>query len=148
MKIVLSFFIVLTFLFLGCGEGREVSKFSLVYGYDFTKYTAQGFLFTPELYNGDYDAIGLIEISIYPEVRLNDYVDDNKYDTWHRKGQNERCLIGNVTSNEILDSLYNYTKKMGADAVTKLKISESESMSNGEILYTGIKASGFAIKRR
>ncbi len=37
---------------------------------------------------------------------------------------------------------------MGADAVVRLKIDETDPVTNGEITYRGIKASGFAIKRK
>lgn len=131
-------------LFAGCGGGYDVSKTITIYGYDFTKYTANGFLFTPESYNGKYDAIGLIELSIYPEVRLNE--GEKKYSTWDE--QDIKWSIEKISASEVLDSLYKYSKRMGADAVVNLIISETEPRTNGEIVFKGTKVSGFAIKRK
>jgi hypothetical protein len=45
----------------------------LISGYDFTSYTERGFLFTPEQYLGDYDAIGLLSLEIIREVKKINY---------------------------------------------------------------------------
>jgi len=136
MKLLFSLSIGLIILIAGCRQGYELSKTTLVYGYDFTKYSSQGFLFTPESYNGDYEAIGLIELAVYPEVRKKESAStEKKFDTWenveeYREG---RWFIEKVSASEVLDSLYNYTKQMGANAVVRLEIGETESKSNGEI---------------
>ena len=72
MRIIYSLLIGLIILIAGCSEGYDVSKTVFIYGYDFTPYTAKGFLFTPESYNGDYDAVGLIELAIYPAIKFNE----------------------------------------------------------------------------
>ncbi len=72
MKYLLLFLLSLSvFFFLVASAGKEMPKIAYCHGYDFTKYTANGFLFTPEPFNGDYDAIGLIELAVYPEVKKN-----------------------------------------------------------------------------
>jgi hypothetical protein len=38
-------------------------------GYDFTVYTQQGFLFTPESYNGRDQSIGSLPVTVWPEMR-------------------------------------------------------------------------------
>ena len=149
MKFIFSFFIGLVILIAGCGQGYELSKSAIYYGYDFTKYSAQGFLFTPETYNGEYESIGLIEAEIYPKVsRTRPSDDKSAFDTWTLGTSGTRWYVGSVSADEVLDSLYTYTKQMGADAVVRLEIGETESRSNGEITFKGVKASGFAIKRK
>ena len=143
MKITYSLLIGLIILIAGCSEGYDVSKTVFIYGYDFTPYTAKGFLFTPESYNGDYDAVGLIELAIYPAVKFNEK--EKKYTSWYPE---KRWSVGDVSANEVLDSLYKFTRRMGADAVVRLKIDEAEPKTNGDIIVNGIKASGFAIKRK
>ena len=68
MRYISFLFIIIILLVTGCKTGYNVSKTAIVNGYDFTKYSAKGFLFTPESYNGEYEAVGIIEISLYPEV--------------------------------------------------------------------------------
>ena len=128
----------------GCREGYELAKTFNVYGYDFTKYTAQGFLFTPESYEGDYESVGLIEMYLYPEV--TNEVDENQ-DAMTRSGYSY-WYVGKISAAELIDSLFNVTKEMGADAVVRLTINQTEPISNGVINFRGIKASGFAIKRK
>jgi hypothetical protein len=119
-----------------------------VNGFDFTEYSKQGFLFTPESYNGEYESIGLIEVAFYPPVTKDTLrINEEKWDSWLRS-EFSRWYVGVISSNELLDSLYNYTNRMGADAVINLRISETEPKTNGVVLYSGIKASGFAIKRK
>ncbi len=148
MKYILFLFAGVILLFAGCKEGYEVSKTSIVKGYDFTKYTSKGFLFTPEPYNGEYDAIGMIEISLYPAVTEDENKIYNSSDTWDRGTSFSNWFVGKITASEVLDSLYNYTKKMGANAVVRLQIEDALPRTNGEIVVQGIKASGFAIKRK
>jgi hypothetical protein len=147
MKIFYCFTLLCLLFYISCETAYNLPKQSFVYGYDFTKYSANGFLFTPESYNGEYDAIGLIEVEIYPEVTKDKPRDSNKWDTWNRPNLPD-WYISRVSGEEVLDSLYKVTKSMGADAVVNLKVTETEPMSNGEVTFKGVRASGFAIKRK
>ena len=146
----ISSIIFITLLFIyGCMEGYDLNKTVSVYGYDFTKYSAKGFLFTPEPYNGEYKSIGLIEVTIYPPVSRMKIPEPKSFDTWHNQNYKQgEWYIGSISANEVLDSLYNYTKNMGADAVVNLQITDAEPKTNGVVYITGVKASGFAIKRK
>ena len=155
MKFLVYSFLLFTysFHFMGCSSGKEMSQIMIITGYDFTKYTKLGFLFTPEKYNGDYESIAYIKLSIYPSVKKMSYDEflktdsSNTSDKW-KSNKGYKWKIDKIPTSEILDSLYNYSKNKGADAVTNLDIEPTEAISNGKIFYSGIKASGFAIKRK
>ena len=149
MKYLQFFLLGISIFLIGCSLGPEMPKTVVIYGYDFTKYTASGFLFTPEPYNGEYDAIGLIDLIIYPEIKktkTDSYTMDEEYKMVNKRSAGLQA--GEVTAREVLDSLYTCTKKMGADAVVRLKIENTPGFNNGINSTMGIKASGFAIKRK
>lgn len=141
MKKILYLSIPLMLIYLsGCSQGIVMQKSMIVSGYDFSKYSKIGFLFTPEKYNGSYESIGLVEVDVYPAVLDKAYYDDTqrKFDRWS---------VDKISTSEVIDSLYAVCNKMGANALTNFKIEVSNPASNGAITYYGIKASGFAIKR-
>jgi len=152
--IVLIIIGTVSFGYYGCYEGSELSQQTIFSGYDFTKYTNNGFLFTPEKYNEKYAAIGIVKLTILPAVKKaekNKSINNSStnYDTWNRdKSISVDWTVERVTAQDVLDSLYNYSKNMGANAITELKIVPSEEFSNGKIFFRGITASGFAIKRQ
>lgn len=140
-SILLAFFTIFTFYFVGCFYGIETQKSMEVNGYDFTKYSKIGFLFTPEKYLGNYESVGLIEVKLYPEVKAEKTYDEHKhkFDYWK---------VEKILPSEVIDSIYVVCKNMGANALMNFKIDKTDLVSNGAIYYYGIKVSGFGIKRQ
>ena len=138
MKKVLIFIGLLSFY--GCTTSETVNlsrdKEIFVSGYSFLKYSEMNFLFTPEQYLEDYESVGLIQVEIFPEVKKG-------WVTFKYQPYN----IERITPEEVLDSLYYVATKMGADAVVRLNI-ESMIKSHYDLLLLGIRAYGFAIKRK
>lgn len=149
MKYFNSLLIIISLSFLQCGHNLEIEKQVYISSYDFTEYTNKGFLFTPEKYNGEYESIGLIEVEIYPGIeKIKDKAQLNSGDTWRSSASYKLYKYSQtITPYEVLDSLYNISYKMGADAVINLEILRSE-IQHYEITIEGIRASGFAIKRK
>jgi len=114
-------------------------------GIDFSKYTAQGFLITPELYRGDYESIGLIDYKLMPGARFQ--TPDGKLATLPYYPGNERWYGGKISISQTLDSVYLICKKMGADALMNFKVEQPEDV-HAEITIKGYTISGFAIKRK
>lgn len=148
MKIgsIILLFILFTLLFLGCSREIDLVKKIYIYGYNFTNYTSQGFLFTPEPYMGEYESIAILEIEIYPEIEMrkergSQYGASN-YDepNWTFKP---------IQTKEVLDSLFYIARRMGADAIVRLSIHDVSQERQGFPLrlIPGKKAYGFAIKR-
>ena len=133
----------------GCSTTLENAGGFYVRGYDFTKYTEQGFLFTPESYLGAYEAVGQIHVDFIPEVR----------DSRTHRNDLPRLLPGydlvshdgkfyhveQPNKEDIIDHLYELSVEMGANAVTNFYVSTSswEGVSDIRILTI----SGFAIRR-
>ena len=140
--------LIIPLLFNACSYGSEVPKSVLISGYDFTKYTEKGFLFTPEQYLEDYDAIGLLNLEVIPEVRKVPYGTRASEHGWEIiVGTTRYWQVEEISSGEVLDSLYKKAVSMGADAVVRFNL-EAIPHNNGDVNYYGLQASGFAIKRK
>lgn len=122
-------------LFSYCSAPKETQKFSVYRSYDFTPYSAKGFLFTPEKYTGTYESVGIISVEVYPEIKKNP-----------RESDFENYIAGSVTTNEVIDSLYYMSIEMGADALINFYAEKFDALVGG-IWVKGIAAGGFAIKR-
>ena len=149
MKIFYSIMaICIMLLLLSCATGYEVRKTVLVSGYDFRKYTEQGFLFTPEEYLGDYESIGLLNLEVLPEIRKVPYGTRASEKGWEIViGTTRYWQVEEISSVEVLDSLYKEAIGMGADAIVSFNL-EAIPHYNGDANYYGLQASGFAIKRK
>ena len=139
MKRFLSIALLLIF---GCAAQKEVGKIVLHYGFDFTKYTAQGFLFTPETYTGSYESIGIVKTIIFPAVKHSKEQKQKESGDFYL---DENWVVEDLEANEAVDELYKRAVSMGANAVTKFDIRRTEYM-NGYVVVPGFEVTGFAIK--
>jgi hypothetical protein len=144
--------LIISFITISCTSTNlgltEWDGDTYTFGYDFTEYSEKGFLFTPEKYNRPYDAIGLVEIVIYPKVRQA-YSNQNSL-----SGENSRFVkIGSTyyrievpQSDVLIEDMYQKATDLGADALTNFRIDEI-SLTNNSYQIPSLKISGFAIKR-
>ena len=121
-------------------------------GFDLTKYSAMGFLYTPYRYDRDYKSIGILSLLATPEANLVDRTVDERRSDY---GVPKKWKINKIRVELALDSLYQAAIHMGADAIVDLQIigiSESYKTTMDQIDYPvtlyGYKISGFAIKRQ
>lgn len=132
---------------------RHVPSESILLGYDFRPYTEKGFLITPEMYQGNYDAIGLLDYILLPEARrtlkvVGAYRDENG------RVVQEKQFSWDVESIDVavaIDSMYMECVKMGADALVNFSVTtEGKSYTDYDpsLYMTGYRISGFAIKRK
>jgi len=133
---------ILTLIFFVSCHVKEIEKFSRYYSYDFTNYTKNGFLITPESYNGEYESIALIMVEVFPEVRRKSQQDDPKNKSY------ENYLLGDISTKEVIDSLYYRALRKGADAIINFNTNHNVFYMNGSLKVNGIAASGYAIKRK
>jgi hypothetical protein len=132
----------------GCAGGREMERSITVSGYDFTPYTSKGFFISPEQYLSPYEPIGVIRISVFPEVKK--YASFTAYDVKKYalvRGVPRDWLVENVDLRAVIDEAYRVGSKMGADAIVRFLV-DMKPMTNGEITYATYEVSGFAIKRK
>ena len=147
MKKLLLLIMLFTF---GCvSKTSYVPEIYMVLGYDFTKYTEKGFLFTPNKYQGNYESIGMITLIYYPEANL---VKTTKKSETGTSSVSYDWKVNNLNSSLLLDSLYSLSSSMGADAFTEFSITDTKEMSYGvgsvsPISIKGTTISGFAIRR-
>ena len=138
----MKYFIIISLIFFSACRVKEVQKLTLYYQYDFTDYTKKGFLITPESYTGQYESIALITVEIFPEVRKKTLEDDPQ----NKKFAN--YILGDISTKEVIDSLYTRAVKMGADAIINFNTNHDLHYTNASLRVSGISASGYAIKRK
>lgn len=115
---------------------------------DFSKYAKTGFLITPHDYSGEYEAMGLISISVVPEARL---VSKSYKHSSGPTATKEMWDIGQLDINTIIEALHKRAVSLGADAIIDFKVTTVERQ-HGEgtlksVKITGYELEGFAIKR-
>ena len=120
-----------------CGTSRQIPQTTVVSVLDFTPYSQQGFLFSPASYYGDFDSIGFVTVTVYPECNFDT---QSSEEVWERECQE-------ISTRDGLDAMYQTAKDMGADAVTNLEV-RPISVTVKRVRMGGIEVSGFAIKRR
>ncbi len=143
---LLTFFVFLS----GCGSHPELyEKRTEASGYDFTKYTDRGFLITPEGYSGEYQSVGVLNVTVWPTVEelnaeeappLTDPIDTGS-------GSKKWYITEPVSPQEAVDSLYTLADSMGADAIINFETEATKQDLNGGVTRIGIRARGYAIER-
>lgn len=104
---------------------------------DFTPFTKQGFLFTPEPYHGNYESIGLITVSVLASgerKRLRPGIYDWDWD------------LTPLQTDSVLNYFYQEATLLGADAVVRLSLTSSIADVVGQSVPR-VTATGFAIRR-
>ena len=141
----LSLVLVVGFLAWGC-QSSEISYIPAeteAYGYDFREYSAEGFLFTPYDYEGDYQSVGMVTFIAWPEAEK---VEASRK-VQQRTGKTEVWRVGEVTPSEAINEAYQKASQMGADALIHFEVnSTSKTVAGAEL--SGIEVSGFAIDRQ
>ncbi len=137
---ILLFFLTLT----GCQQSaplistiNPVSDFRDI---DLRPYTKKGFLITPGEYHGNFEAIGIINYSLWPGAkrRIINITAGPVAKDWE---------VENVKIDEVLDRAYKEATALGADAITHFDVRSITRTIEGATL-TGVEISGFAIKRK
>ena len=138
--------IVLLFWVWSCTEAPKFSPEEFEFQpISFKKFSDKGFLFTPNSYDRQYQSIGMVDASIYPEANLQNT------ESGSPTGRIIYWLQEPVNMDKALDSLYEACVQMGADALVQLKfrsVSKIKYKSTTKPLEVfGVNIKGFAIKR-
>lgn len=147
-----SILFIIGMLLAGCATNRPTAQESVMYptGYNFTEYTAKGFLFTPEGYTGDYESVGLIWINYQPRFI---YLPDpdvpriTGYRVYKEPGVSHWWRVSYPDPAEMIDQAYNLAMEMGADAIINFEIA-STPYTNGTLTVSSSYLTGFAIRRK
>ncbi len=146
--------------FISCAPVKEIYPVEVLFGVDFRPYTQKGFLFTPEKYTGEYESIGLLDLSRSPGAQyviLNSKANprfsrfSSEQEVFYQYG----WKIDSISIPMMIDKFYSICIDMGADAVMNFEVYGKEALrvqpvfSNKnppELPFLGIR--GFAIKRK
>jgi len=136
--------IILYFLFLlSCKSVNQVSSITEYIVIDLRRYTEQDFLITTEKFNENYEAIGLLELSVFPgatRLRNGQVLPENTY----KQGF---WAVEKLSTEEAIDEIYNRAKEMGADAIMNFELTTVKKTIAIDLQLSGFKMKGFAIKR-
>ena len=137
--------IISLILIVACAEIPETQRSVFVTGFDFTEYSKKGFLFTPETYVKDYEAIGLISATIMPAIKKSEYgIKKEGYISMFAGGKYYDVEIAKAT--DAVEEIYKVASKMGADAIinfsSKIVFTQYDALS-----VPTYEVTGFAIKR-
>ena len=128
--------ILLTCVLSGCRTVKHIPPTTVVTGIDFTPYTAQKFMFTPEMYRGDYESVGVINVSMHAEGNLIPNA---------RTGRHE-WVFSPLLIDDVVREAHKRAVAMGANAVVNFSVKAAPTVV-GTVTIPGIEVSGFAIKR-
>lgn len=145
MKVFLS--LSLIFTLASCVSIQEWEGGYQTKGFDFRPYTNEGFLFTPNKYEGDFEAIGMIEVIAKPKIEKTPPNQKNMEGASRVLYGQDYYFVHDPNPSKLVEQLYKRAKEMGADAITQFQISEHSISNNGFEVPT-IRAYGFAIKRK
>ncbi|MBV5334187.1 MAG: hypothetical protein JZU49_00085 [Sulfuricurvum sp.] len=120
---------------------------------DFTKYTKQGFLITPEKYTGNYESIGIIDFVYMPQANLNTNYISNNY-SWKEETNlvvGQAWNIDKVNVQDAIEGIYNRCVDMGANALVSFSITavtKDYLAIKNPVVIPGYRITGFAIKTK
>ncbi len=120
-----------------------------VSGFDLRPFSERGFLFTPTTYSGEFDAIGIVNVTIWPgaekkEVRRKSITRNT---STRRKATETIWVIDEIDSNDALERAFQEATALGADALINFAV-QSRTRNVAGTTLNGIEISGFAIKRK
>lgn len=130
---------------MGCTETKEMDRVVIHYGFDFTKYTKDGFLITPEGYLGQYESVGYLDTYVLPAVKKREEKEEVDGVTYIY--QYNDLVVEKINTNDAIDEIYKKAKSMGADAIIHFSIRDINYL-NGTMIVHGIEVTGYAIKRK
>ena len=132
--------ILISFALVSCSSIKPMEEQITVSGFDFTKYADQGFLITPEQYLGEYESIGMMNVTIWPSVS------ESAKASASGVTERQRWYIGPLNVDKAIDRIYQQAKDMGADGIMRFNVKSIEQF-NGSLRIEGAEISGFAINR-
>lgn len=118
-----------------CSNLKYVAPNTDVRSIDFSEYTRQGFMFTTETYQGAYESVGIIYVTMHAEGKLEDV---KGFPQW---------VFSDLKVQDALAEAHRKALAMGANAIVKLDIQADNKVLSPVLAVPGIEVSGFAIRR-
>lgn len=121
--------------------------------YDYSEFAKNGFLISPDPYQGKFESCGEISIDIYP-AKIIKKGKDKFNPVMNSYQSNEYLTEEEITGQELLKIIVDKAKATGADALTNFRArSVKSSYYNTNIqkhieYFSHYELTGFAIKRK
>lgn len=145
--------IVLLLLIAGCGTqgALPTAEYISNAGYDFRQYSQQGFMFTTEGFDGDYESVGFVRIVYNPQFikipsggDIRDFEDSRVYQDPVNPAIHWR--VSEPDEGKMIEAAYQRSVDMGADAIIRFQI-HNIRIRNNELVVNSSELTGLAIKR-
>lgn len=156
MKKLIHIVLILSVLLYSCATVKEMNKISKTEDFtaiDFTKYTKQGFLITPEKYMGNYESVGIIDFVYMPQAILNTSYISNNY-SWKEETNlvpGQAWKIDKLNVQDAIDGIYKRCVDMGANALVSFNVTSVNKDYIGiknPVTISGYRITGFAIRTK
>lgn len=157
-------------VFTGCASVSQPVELNGGYtltGFDFRKYSDEGFLFSPYRPNDEYDSRGLITLTLTPQVKevtrmTYAYKESMNYrETLKNEetgkmttftyemvrlanGEKKYYMIQEIDPNDAIDEMYNRATSLGANALIDFSV-EWNTINNFGLNHDYITVSGYAV---
>lgn len=119
----LTLFLLIITLLNSCAYQDSLIHYEHNFLIDFREFSKDGFLFSSSNYGGEYESVGILTTSYFPEVtlipkkhRMAD-IDTSKYNIAYG------FKVEKVNYDDIFSAMHIKAKKLGADAVVDIVIS-------------------------
>lgn len=120
-----------------CGGPKLTSRVVTSSLLDFRIYAEQGFLVSPYAYTSDYEAIGELDVYVFPaNIKTADPQSDFNIKIYTQE---------DISRQELADIAVEEAKKTGADALVNFKILKLPVPNSSEHFFS---LTGFCIKRK
>ena len=117
---------------IGACAPAHIPQLTAVTGFELTSYTAKGFFFSPNIYTGPYEPVGLVTVTIYAEGRAD---------------KDGIIQFTPLAGQQVLDTVYARARTMGANGFVQMQFT-AVSMQVRSVAVPGLQISGFAIRRK
>ena len=140
MRTITVFAMCLFIAMLGCSPKSLSSRLD-IYTLDFTPYQRDGFLITPEPYRGEYDCMGMIEVSYRPGITYEMKGGEGVHDPIRYQPHS-----GPTDLQWVVVKMHEEALKLGADGIMNFQLDYFD-FHTSEGYVRGVSVSGWAIKR-
>jgi len=139
-----------------CSTTRNLAQRQVnVFYSDYSKYAKEGFMITPDMYTGKYEACGEISIDVFPGELLKEEVDKrDEKEAIYSPSTNKYIVKENISNDELIKMAVDKAKEVGANALVNFKCLNvsytyySTTLNMVVTSFSHFEVSGFAIKRQ
>lgn len=105
-----------------CSTSRQLAQRQVnVFYSDYSKYAKEGFMITPDMYTGNYEACGELSIEVYPGESLQKETNTGDRESVYEQSTFQYVVKEKVSGEELLKMAVDKAKEVGANALVNFK---------------------------